>query len=1431
MDSQGPQSRSSNDSSIPKASKNSSPLHSSNPTHSLSLSLNISSSSFSKDKDSDIPYRSGWVRKFKQPKEAHSYVPSFDSSALYSTFKVKRSLEHLSPVVQQNDDMNEVEAMSNLHLNDSGSSDDITKSPLKSDVDATNKQVMTNLSSSLEGIGAIRSPWGENIIIDYGGEHELEDEVSNSKSSLSVEMDELLSAPKSNGDVSSLTNRSSQRSFISSQTDGPNETLLSQSPTLQHLEYLASHSAAAQVTKFSYHPQLKHSHIEIGRSPNHISLKDLKEIYGCHSRKEAMKLALHQSNCLSQASANLVDLLFEYLRKCCGVQNRRLFLNYGNDYEIEPCNSDQIIPYTPKGLSLPASAVGWLSAYLLPTEADKEYQQLWLESNSEAERAQLPNASPSLGLQNKFGLLRDLLAKHVTHLRITNTAWPGNVNEHHRKKGDAHHAADNTPRRRGKMLLNFDSETTYSFLAFHRHLQNRPRIDMALFPNTQFLQLVGIPGEWLVNLNHARLSLERLSIQRGYISSCSSIFHSNDDTIEMNRDQSNFDEKDAISGPKLSPSSKFLGIFHTQYPCFSNLSHLSLTYCGLDDHSTDTMVSSWLSLSRLKTLDLSHNAFCDPKYALRGIDVLTVLSGIDLSHNRICSMSGMHMILGNVNVILLSHNKISNVSGLDKLHSLQRLDLSNNRIKKLVDVASVGKLPDLMYLTLIGNPIALSRKRLYRCKIFNIFKDTRLTMSDKQLQFSDLENLLPQLDGASLTIRDFKTLEYLSFNQSFEIDKNMTDSQGIILDSSSRAPSSTSPDSGVMHPDSNKKLLQRILRSTPRCTAVIENEELLTVKMPRDKIRRVKLVKNPIIVLPYSSESFVVPDVSLSMEKVVNYINPGVLIESESLECNSDCCESQVLDSLLSSDENEHYFSDDDNQITSSETAVISFRDPKAVESSIDTPSIVDFSIVDPQPDSSVLMDIEKSAAIGMKLDPKLEEASEGYDILMHTDIGNIDAFSEQTQKDVLDRYDFATLERTSKYDGPGSYSDLFVNNYCELYFRSFVFPTQLHDESVDLYEGNHRNELLPRIQLYQSDRDLMIWSATYNKELNGLNSNIFDQANEQFITVSKESVLACGMAATGRITLNNVNVKGFRGKVLLKESGKPHTFSESRTLLLCISNVAVYLIPDFDNAINRGRFPSPIASGATFKDAYWPHAYCRHPLKYLRKISFNGYGFQRLALHFKLPALRAEMLLQPDNAIMSNFDYSYVIFTRDQKRTIQLLQMIQQAAKGVSPNETLDSTLQPSSIIVENDDNCLLDAIGRALGRSQFTDGILHYQILYQIWPDNSISGARRCIVLTENELFLFHETYAGDFSSGTFEFDTSTTTACGDVSMRTIASTELQDICTVSISRENPREVYISVKSQSRLMKPSNWYLLCQDHINAERLTNDVLKACEVK
>lgn len=77
------------------------------------------------------------------------------------------------------------------------------------------------------------------------------------------------------------------------------------------------------------------------------------------------------------------------------------------------------------------------------------------------------------------------------------------------------------------------------------------------------------------------------------------------------------------------------------------------------------------------------------------------------------------MSIGNIKMLSLRHNQISDISPLEKLYSLVQLDISHNLIGSVNQVKYLKNLPFLISLWLENNPIDTLDS--YRWKILKIF--------------------------------------------------------------------------------------------------------------------------------------------------------------------------------------------------------------------------------------------------------------------------------------------------------------------------------------------------------------------------------------------------------------------------------------------------------------------------------------------------------------------------------------------------------------------------------------------------------------------------------------------------------------------------------------------------------------------------------------
>ena len=71
------------------------------------------------------------------------------------------------------------------------------------------------------------------------------------------------------------------------------------------------------------------------------------------------------------------------------------------------------------------------------------------------------------------------------------------------------------------------------------------------------------------------------------------------------------------------------------------------------------------------------------------------------------SLDDIFMYLGNVTELFLTGNAISSTRGLDRIFSLERLTLDENKISQLTHIVGLANLPFLMTLDLKGNPFEI----------------------------------------------------------------------------------------------------------------------------------------------------------------------------------------------------------------------------------------------------------------------------------------------------------------------------------------------------------------------------------------------------------------------------------------------------------------------------------------------------------------------------------------------------------------------------------------------------------------------------------------------------------------------------------------------------------------------------------------------------
>ena len=131
------------------------------------------------------------------------------------------------------------------------------------------------------------------------------------------------------------------------------------------------------------------------------------------------------------------------------------------------------------------------------------------------------------------------------------------------------------------------------------------------------------------------------------------------------------------------------------------------------------------------------------------------------------SLDTAYARLGQIVSLSLSHNKLTSARGIDRLYGLQRLQLDNNKISELTNIAGIGRLPELKYLTLHGNPFQDSNPTSYRVDVLNLFREQRVGEAEEAtMTFRLLQQSLPSLDGKVASNKELVAIRDRTFRSS-----------------------------------------------------------------------------------------------------------------------------------------------------------------------------------------------------------------------------------------------------------------------------------------------------------------------------------------------------------------------------------------------------------------------------------------------------------------------------------------------------------------------------------------------------------------------------------------------------------------------------------------------------------------------------------------
>ncbi|KAF9889896.1 hypothetical protein FE257_006768 [Aspergillus nanangensis] len=148
-----------------------------------------------------------------------------------------------------------------------------------------------------------------------------------------------------------------------------------------------------------------------------------------------------------------------------------------------------------------------------------------------------------------------------------------------------------------------------------------------------------------------------------------------------------------------------------------------LRHLGLPDNSLTSLTTASLApvANTLHSLDLSANLFTEVPDSIAS---LVALRALNLAN---CMIESLHSLSRNplpaITALNLRGNRLRSLAGIERLLSLERLDLRDNKLTDPTEIARLTCLPEIREIWVSGNPFVKTHSG-YRVVIFNLFRRT-----------------------------------------------------------------------------------------------------------------------------------------------------------------------------------------------------------------------------------------------------------------------------------------------------------------------------------------------------------------------------------------------------------------------------------------------------------------------------------------------------------------------------------------------------------------------------------------------------------------------------------------------------------------------------------------------------------------------------------
>ncbi|RIA96098.1 hypothetical protein C1645_815784 [Glomus cerebriforme] len=245
-------------------------------------------------------------------------------------------------------------------------------------------------------------------------------------------------------------------------------------------------------------------------------------------------------------------------------------------------------------------------------------------------------------------------------------------------------------------------------------------LSLTMFKNLTHLEIHGLAPKSFDGWDILQEKLEYISLQQGSIDDIYELFvDAVVDSMKRRKpkdnttnDQNVEKSQELVEAPK---SGGYLPDNILPQRIWTNLKQVDLS-----DNSLTFVANEPLSyINKVINLNLSQNLLLAVP---SGLSQLYNLQNLNLSNNMIESVTGIYAVLGNITKLDLRNNRIENLCGLERLWSLEYVDVRENRLLDWAEVGRMSELQEIRQIYVEGNPFVKLQPN-YRISIFTTYRE------------------------------------------------------------------------------------------------------------------------------------------------------------------------------------------------------------------------------------------------------------------------------------------------------------------------------------------------------------------------------------------------------------------------------------------------------------------------------------------------------------------------------------------------------------------------------------------------------------------------------------------------------------------------------------------------------------------------------------